>query len=102
MHSTADTRERARIVFTWRRRVIIAALLPLLFGACVTKPPAPSTLGEPVPPPGATAGVPTAVPAPATEAEAKPPGACKPEPFCMLDCKKQDYPTMYCNLRCGC
>jgi hypothetical protein len=102
MHRTADTRERVRIVTAWPHRLIIAAFLPFFLAACVTAAPSPSSLGEPVPSPGATAVAPAAESPPAAEAAAKPPGVCKPDPFCMLDCKKQDYPAAYCNLRCGC
>ena len=103
MHIKADTRDRARRVSPWPRRSPVAvALLSFLLASCVTTQPAPSMLGEPVVPPGATVGAP-AVPAPATpDTPPKAPGACRPDPFCMLDCKKQDYPSAYCNLRCGC
>jgi hypothetical protein len=69
---------------------LLAALLPLVFAACAS-PAAQPTPGANGAPPASTDAAPNA-----------PPVTCKPEPFCMSDCKRQGYPSAYCNLRCGC
>ncbi len=91
-----------------------ALALAVLMAGCVTTAPKPDATGSPAPSAatGAATGAATTPAAPNTPGAPGAPGSaatpappkpvCQPEPFCMSDCKRQGYPTGYCNLRCGC